>query len=339
MRATLRDLGIGLGRLPSGPTNTVADVGARLGHRTIVFGDGPLRVGHGPARTGVSVLVPPGEAPWTAACHVINGYGKTMGLIQVAELGTLESPIFFTNTLSVGAVQQGYLRHLRHIGAFHPRRSHNVLVSECNDGHLSDLWGLHVRPADAGRALADARRGEVVQGSVGAGTGMVAYGHKGGFGTASRRTPAGATVAALVLANCGRPEELRLGGVPVGEDGGVAEPPPGSIIIALVTDAATDTHSLGRIAARATHGLARTGTISANGSGDVAIALTTGRGPDAPIDELFLAAIESTEEAIWNALCTAEDCTGRDGHTVRALDHGAVRRAWARAHGAAGWDV
>lgn len=328
MRATLRELGIALGAMEPGPTNTIADVrGVQVGHVTRIAGEGPLAVGRGPVRTGLSAVVPPGRGPWAAAAHVINGYGKTMGLMQIAELGEIETPIFLTNTLAVGAVQQGYLRHVRARGRYDADRSMNVVVAECNDGYLNDLWGLHVEADDVPRVLADAERAQgVVQGAVGAGTGMVAFGYKGGIGSASRRLPRQGVLGALVLVNCGRPGELRLDGralVP-GALGGesvaaVSNPPPGSIIIVLATDAALDAAGLARAARRATHGLARTGSVSDPGSGDVVLAFTTGEAAPPPLDALFRAVVEATEEAILNALATAETVRGRDGHVAAAL--------------------
>ncbi len=332
LRDTLRALGVAIGAMEPGPANSIADVpGVRVGHHTRITGEGPLRVGEGPVRTGVTAVVPPGDGPWAAAVHVINGYGKSLGLMQVEELGELESPVLLTNTLSVGAVQQGYLEWVREGGAFHPGRSRNVVVGECNDGYLNDLWGLHVRPSDVPLALADAARATaVVQGAVGAGTGMVAFGHKGGVGSASRRLPGGGVLGALVLANCGRPEELRVGGRPLpppaaGDGPPAPSPPPGSIIIVLATDARLDTLPLVRAARRATHGLARTGAVSDPGSGDVVVAFSTAQASPAPLDALFRAVVESTEEAVLNALSTAETTTGRDGRTAWAVSHDRLR--------------
>lgn len=332
MRPTLRELGISMGRLPTGPTNSLLDVqGTKLGHMSLRRGEGSLVVGHGPVRTGVSVIVPAADGPWPAACHVINGYGKSLGLLQVQELGTLESPIFMTNTLAVGAVQQGYLALLRERGAFLPSQSFNVVVTECNDGYLNDLWGLHVGPEHVRAALRDAEAGgPLCQGSVGAGTGMAGFGHKGGIGTASRQLSTGAVMAAAVLVNCGRAEELRLDGAAVFE---MQQPrhrdlPDGSIIIALMANAGFSSFDLGRLARRATHGLARTGAISAPGSGDFVLAWDSGAGDRRPdLEEAFMAVVESVEEAIWNALATAEGVEGRDGHRLDAVPTDAILAA------------
>ncbi len=336
VRPTLRELGIAVGRLPTGPTNSILDVpGTKLGHVSLQHGEGPLVVGQGPVRTGLSVIIPPGVGPWPAACHVINGYGKSLGLLQIQELGTLESPLFMTNTLAVGAVQQGYLEILRERGAFSPSQSFNVLVTECNDGYLNDLWGLHVRPEHVRDVLRDAESGGPLrQGSVGAGTGMGGFGHKGGIGTASRQMSTGAVIAAAVLVNCGRAEELRLDGAAV--FGTLPRPhnlPDGSIIIALMTNAGFSSFDLGRLTRRATHGLARTGAISAPGSGDFVVAWDTGDADRRPgLEEAFLAVVESVEEAIWNALATAEGVDGRDGHRLEAVPTAAILGA-ARSRG------
>lgn len=323
MRGSLQDLGICVGRLSPGPTDSIVDVpGVKVGHVTLARGDGALRVGAGPVRTGVTVVVPPGEVgPWPAAVHVINGYGKSVGLLQVAELGQLESPIFLTNTLSVAPVLQGYLEHLRARGRFHPGQSRNVVVGECNDGYLNDLWGFAVKPEHAVAALAAASSAPPTQGSVGAGTGMAGFGHKGGIGTASRRHPDGHVIGVLVLLNCGESEDLvTFPGRP--RAGGPSDVPDGSIIIVVATNAGVDRWDLARVARRASHGLARVGGHSAPGSGDVVVAVDMG-GPSGAtprdLDPLFQAVAETTEAAIWNALLTADTVVGRDGHVLKAL--------------------
>jgi len=323
MRATLRELGLSLGRMRPGPSNTMLDVpGFRVGHATLVSGHGPLRVGEGPVRTGVTVIMPPGQAPWTGAVHVINGFGKTAGLMQVEELGTVENPIWLTNTLSVGAVLDGYLASVRDAAAGDPGPWRNVVVAECNDGYLNDLWGLHVRARHVQEALSNLTAASLAQGSVGAGTGMAGFGHKGGIGSASRRLSGGHTLSALVLLNCGRPEELLFNGVYVARVDGPPTPD-GSIIMVLAGDGGLDAWNLRRVARRATHGLARTGATSAPGSGDVVVAIDVGeerRPSDESLAEWFQAAAETVEEAIWNALLTAETTDGRDGRVLAALD-------------------
>lgn len=321
MRPSLQQRGIAWGRMDPGPTDSIVDVpGVRVGHVTLWQGDGALDVGRGPVRTGVTAVVPPGApGPWTAAVHVINGYGKSVGLLQVAELGQLESPIFLTNTLSVAAVLQGYLQHVREAGQFQPGHSQNVVVAECNDGYLNDLWGFAVQPAHAGAALAAASAGAPAQGSVGAGTGMGGFGHKGGIGSASRRLPGGGTLGVLVLLNCGEAQDL------ITHPAQRAAPPAptdGSIIIVVATDAGLDRWDLARVARRAGHGLARLGAHSAPGSGDVVVAFEVSepaRAGTRDLDPLFLAAAEATGAAIWNALLTADTVVGRDGHVLYAL--------------------
>ena len=328
MRETLRQMGIRPGRLEAGPANDLTDVaGTRVGHLTKISGEGSLRVGQGPVRTGITVVVPPEGGPWPAGTAVINGYGKSLGLIQVQELGTIEAPVYLTNTLSVGAVQQGALRHHRDHGTIRPGQSLNVVVGECNDGFLNDLWGLHVTPDDVESLWDNGFAGDA-EGSVGAGTGMQGFGYKGGVGMSSRRLSTGAVLGALVLLNCGRPADL-----------GVPEPvvppptrPDGSIMILLTGNLALDRFDSGRVVRRAVHGLARTGATSAPGSGDVALYWDVGRDEGAKPDlaEAFLAVTEATEEAIWNALATAETIEGRDGHVLPQLGQDQIRGWWLR---------
>lgn len=327
MRATLRELGLSLGRMRPGATNTILDVrGFRVGHHTLVSGSGPLKVGEGPVRTGVTVLKPPGQAPWTGAVHVINGFGKTAGLMQIEELGTIEHPIWLTNTLSVGAVLDGYLASVRDRAHGDPGPWRNVVVAECNDGFLNDLWGLHVRPEHVREALSALADDRLEQGAVGAGTGMAGFGHKGGIGSSSRLLSGGHVLAALVLLNCGRKEELLFNGRYVAR-GSDPPTPDGSIIMVLAGDGGLDAWNLRRVARRATHGLARTGATSAPGSGDVVVAIDVGARAEPreeSLAEWFQAAAEVVEEAIWNALLTAETTEGRDGHILHALDVGPV---------------
>lgn len=367
-----RALGLRLGRLQPGPLNAITDVaGVRVGHVTLWRGDGPLRPGQGPVRTGVTAVLPHGgnlfQEKVEAAVHVVNGFGKTVGIPQVQELGTLETPVLLTNTLNVGLAADALISHMcrqnPEIGI--TTGTVNAFVGECNDGFLNDIQGRHVRAEHVWAAIEGARVGPVEEGAVGAGTGMSAFAFKGGIGTASRRVPeesGGFTVGVLVLANFGRRQELEVAGVPVGMelaewkpipaagDGTIPsagrqqppverspqEPPPGSIIVVLATDAPLNHRQLGRLARRAAIGLARTGSGAAHGSGDFILAFsTTRRTPhrlDQPVrrvDEfvdndrfagpLFWAAIEATEEAILNALFMAPTVVGRDGHIAPAL--------------------
>ncbi len=364
-RPRVREFGLRPGSLPPGPLNAITDVaGVRVGHLTLVWGNGPLVPGKGPVRTGVTVVVPHSGNVYRekvpAAGEVINGFGKAVGLAQVAELGVLETPVALTSTLCVGLAADGLItaaiRQNPDIGV--RTATVNPVVLECNDGYLNDVQGRHVKADHVLQALAGAAPGAVPEGAVGAGTGMSAFGFKGGIGTASRLVEAGGpawTVGALVLANFGRTEDLTVAGVPVGlewlsrRSGAPPEAPPGSVVVVLATDAPMDARQLGRLARRAVLGLARVGSVAAHQSGDFALAFSTaGRVPhDAPgpvlagqrlaedrrwLDPLFLAAVESTEEAVLNALWTAEDMVGRDGHRRDALPLDDVAEIL-RAHG------
>jgi D-aminopeptidase len=281
--------------------------------------------------------------------HTINGFGKVFGFEQVRELGVIESPIALTNTLNVGLVADALIGHAIQrdpdIG-ISTAGTVNVVVGETNDGHLNDIQGRHVRAEQVQAAIGSASAGHVVEGAVGAGTGTVCFGWKGGIGTASRVLPKGGggyTVGALVQSNFGRARDLVVRGVPVGREIRPArvraEPPPekeGSIMIVLATDAPLDARQLGRLCVRVGAGLARTGSHYGHGSGDFVIAFSTAhRVAHAPAalemmqpviaDEgkamyrLFPAVVESVEEAVLNSLFRAETMTGRDGHTVQAL--------------------
>jgi D-aminopeptidase len=340
-----RELGVRIGRLRPGRWNGITDVpGVTVGHATIVRGEGPLVVGKGPVRTGVTVVVPAPEIGRTlvpCGVSVPNGNGELTGLAQTRTLGVLGTPLALTNSSSVGAVYAALTEIERAAGrgAFEP------VVGETWDGFLNDIEGRHVRREHVAAALANARSGPVEEGVVGGGTGMVCYGFKGGIGTASRRLPkplAAYTLGVLVQANHGVREELRIDGVPVGEEIVDLRPEPdeassgSSILVVLATDAPLLDHQLRRLAARAVHGLAKTGGISHNGSGDFAIAVSTGNRipPETfregtgytlasieqfDLDPLLQAAAEATEEAIVNALFAAVDTTGRDGRLVHAL--------------------
>ncbi|HEY8599937.1 MAG TPA: P1 family peptidase, partial [Thermomicrobiales bacterium] len=363
-RQRARDLGISFGSLPSGRQNAITDVaGVRVGHATVRRGQGPLVRGVGPVRTGVTAILPPGDNPFAlkfpAAAEVFNGYGKTIGLVQVAELGQLETPILLTNTLNVGRVADALVGWMveRHPAIGVTTGTVNPVVAECNDGYLNDIGGRHVGETETRTALASASGGAVEEGNLGAGTGMSCYGWAGGIGTASRLLPHPETpwtLGTLVLANFGCADDLLIAGVPVGR--GLARPKAGatrergSIIVIVATDAPLDARQLGRIARRVPLGLARTGAHGGHGSGDVAIAFSTANPiphePTGPtrrvttldeghpvIDEIFRAVIEATEEAVINALCAAQPTDGRDDHQRPALPHDAVRRIL-RQHGA-----
>jgi D-aminopeptidase len=351
-RLRLGDLGYSVGRFPTGTRNAVVDVaGVRVGHVTLIddLADGRA------VRTGVTAILPHGGSLYhekvLGAGHVINGYGKATGLTQLAELGTLESPILLTGTLSVGAVWEGGLRHVLDHNPDVGRGGGtvNVVVAECDDSYLNDARGLHVRPEHALAAIETAGAQEVGEGSVGAGTGMTCLGFKGGVGTASRLTlqPPAHRLGALVVTNYGQRGDLHLllrPGVHVGgpaQDGALSG---GSVIVVLATDAPLSERQLCRLAARATFGLARAGSFAPHASGEYVFALSTahripdaGQGPyeqfrflrdDAPVvRELFEMAGEVTLEAVLNSLCMAAAMDGRDRHHAEAFPYELLGRA------------
>jgi D-aminopeptidase len=341
VRRRLRELGYAVGRFPPGEQNALVDVpGVLVGHRTLDDGDR--------LRTGVTAILPHGGNLYAekvlGACHVVNGYGKAAGLSQLAELGTVESPILLTSTLSVGPVWEGGLRHLleQNPDAARDRDTVNVIVGECFDGWLSDARSLPVRAEHALEAIAAAAADEVREGGVGAGTGTTCFGYKAGIGGSSRRTE-GHVVGCLVCSNYGARRDLHLLVGPAAatsaEDAG-PEPPAqgGSIMIVLGTDAPLSERQLRRLAARGTFGLGRAGSFASNASGEYVVAFSTAhRIPhrsesgelelrllrdDAPqIRELFEAAAEVVHEAVLNSLCAAEPMSGRDGNRVEALPY------------------
>jgi D-aminopeptidase len=355
-RPRVREFGIKPGELEPGPFNAITDVaGVLVGQTTVWWGEGPLRPGHGPARTGVTVVLPhPGnifQEKVPAAFHVINGFGKSIGGDQISELGTIETPIALTSTLAVGRVADALVTHAirENPGIGITTSTVNPVVGECNDGWLNDIQGRHIREEDVLAAIDGATGGPVAEGAVGAGTGMRSYGFKAGIGTSSRRTPpdlGGWTVGVLVLANFGSVGQLLVDGVPVGralERERDREPEKGSIVTIVATDAPLLDRGLGRLARRVALGLARTGSTGGHGSGEVAIAFSTApalRVPHEPerpllqreiladddrgnhpgqIDALFQAVVEATEEAVLNSLFRAETVVGRDGHVSHAL--------------------
>ena len=353
MRA--RDLGIVIGDLAPGPLNAITDVaGVRVGHTTLISGDGPLVVGQGPIRTGVTVILPHegdlGRDPVFAASHTLNGNGEMTGLEWIREAGMLTTAIGLTNTHSVGVVHDALIAadiaSREQVG-----RWSLPVVGETWDGHLNDINGQHVRPDHVFEALRAAAGGPVAEGNVGGGTGMKAFGFKAGIGTASRQVApehGGYTVGALVQANHGRRRHLRIDGVPVGREmpeseipgPGVPDNATGSIIGVVATDAPLLPTQCRRLAQRAALGVARTGGGGETDSGDIFLAFATGNRwlhpedvehlpvthgiemlGNAHIDALFWATIEATEEAIVNSMVAAETMVGRDGITIQALPH------------------
>ncbi|HEX6699579.1 MAG TPA: P1 family peptidase [Gaiellaceae bacterium] len=337
----LRELGLRIGDLDAGPSNSIADVGAvTVGHVT-VWRDEPV------VRTGVTAIVPARvdglfREPIPAGVAVLNGAGELTGSLQIREWGTLDTSVYLASTMAVGRVFDGAVAVA--IEADPAVGVDDVVipvVGECDDSWLSDARTVHVEAEDAGRAVA-AATAEVAEGAVGAGTGMVAFGRKAGIGTASRLVPdLDCTVGVLVLANFGFARELRVDGVPVGRllDAPVAERPPrpaGSCIVVGAIDAPLGPHQLERVARRAGLGLARTGSTATHGSGEIFLAFATeGRRareerrariavdvvPDAALNPLFTATVDATEEAVLNALWAAPSVTGRDGHVAPALPH------------------
>jgi D-aminopeptidase len=353
----LRDLGLSVGQLPPGPANAITDVaGVRVGMTTLISGEGPLEVGRGPVRTGVTVIVPHdgiGGSPLFAGCHALNGNGEMTGLEWVREAGQLTTAVAITNTHSVGIVRDALVAaDMAHRDA---RGSYWSLpvVAETYDGALNDINGMHVNAAHLHAALASATDGPVAEGNVGGGTGMICHEFKGGTGTASRIVN-GWHVGALVQSNYGDREHLMIDGVPVGreiprseipsawdDEEAIARRGAGSIIVVLATDAPLLPQQLRRLAQRAGLGIARMGGAGGHSSGDIFLAFSTANAdvlhhyksesaadafsvtmlPDAAMSDLFWGAIESTEEAICNALVAATTLTGRDGVTAHALPH------------------
>jgi D-aminopeptidase len=350
-RPRIRDLGVVVGVLPPGPLDAITDVaGVRVGHTTLVRG--------ADVRTGVTAILPHGgnlfQDKVPAAVVVGNGFGKLMGSTQVQELGELETPVLLTGTLNVPRVADALIDWMLAQPGNEAVQSINPVVAETNDGFLSDIRARPVGRDEVFAALRGAKDGPVEEGSVGAGTGTVAFGFKGGIGTASRVVPrrsGGYTVGVLVQTNFGG--VLTINGAPVGRElgryylkdqldsrpvgpggAGATDRADGSIIMVVATDAPLDARNLRRLAARAMLGLARTGSPSTNGSGDYVIAFSTAAqnrirpgdavrqaavlGNDA-VSPLFLAAVEATEEAIYNSLLRATTVIGRAGHRVEAL--------------------
>lgn len=348
-RPRARDVGVAPGILAPGPENAITDVaGVLVGHTTLIRGDD--------VRTGVTAVLPHGgnlfQEKVPGAVFVGNGFGKLAGSTQVRELGQIETPILLTSTLNVPRVADALITVELEREGNEDVRSINPLVAETNDGGLNDIRGRHVGLDEVRNAIASASGGRVEEGAVGAGTGTVAFGFKGGIGTASRRLPEGLggwTVGVLVQTNFGG--VLTIDGAPVGVELGQYifrdqlehsesakasghDSGDGSVIIVIATDAPVDARNLERMAARSMMGLARTGAAATNGSGDYAIAFsahprlrmmhgataveTTPLLPNDAMSPLFLAVIEATEEAIYNSLFRAETMTG-NGITVKAL--------------------
>lgn len=342
-----RDVGVPFEGTP-GPRNAITDVeGVAVGQVTLIAGNGKLQVGKGPVRTGVTAILPRGKSaadPVFAGWFALNGNGEMTGTTWIEESGFLEGPVLITNTHSVGVVRDAVI-------AWQVKNSKSQqawalpVVAETYDGWLNDINGFHVKAEHAIAAIEGAKGGQVAEGNVGGGTGMICFEFKGGIGTSSRQLPqkhGGYTVGVLVQANFGLRSQLRVAGVPVGQeirDGAFRDQDSGSIIVVVATDAPLLPHQLKRLARRVSLGLARTGSIAGNGSGDLFLAFSTANPgaaqpegiaklqmlPNEQMGPLFDATVQATEEAILNALIAAETMTGRDGHQVIALPHDKLR--------------
>jgi L-aminopeptidase/D-esterase-like protein len=358
-RPRARGLGVPFDGTP-GPLNAITDVaGVTVGHATIISGDGPLVVGKGPVRTGVTAVLPRGrdtlQKPSFGAWFSLNGNGEMTGTTWVEESGFLEGPVLITNTHSVGVARDAAIAWRLEAGPPDPSGFWWALpvVAETWDGYLNDINGMHVKPEHVFRALDEAAGGRVAEGSVGGGTGMVCYGFKGGIGTASRRLgpkDGGYTVGVLLQANFGLRRHLMVAGVPVGKEiaendardgagAGAGGAETGSVIVVVATDAPLLPHQLKRLARRVSLGLARTGAMSGNGSGDIFVAFSTAN-PGAfaapglakvemvsneDISPLFDATALATEEAVVNALVASDTMTGVNSRRVIGLPHDRLR--------------
>lgn len=358
-KARARNLGIPFDGTP-GPLNAITDVsGVEIGQTTLISGEGPLRVGVGPIRTGVTAILPRGkqsDAAAFAGWFSLNGTGEMTGTTFIEEYGFLEGPILLTNSQSVGTVRDAVSEWL--INQKKWRLCCLPVVAETHDGFLNDINGFHVKESHVLEAINGANSGPVAEGNVGSGTGMIAFGFKGGIGTASRKLgqeSGGYTVGVLVQANFGRRNQLRIAGVPVGLE--ITEDLPragltnfvdrdtGSIIVVVATDAPLLPHQLKRLARRTSLGLGRTGSIAGDSSGEIFIAFSTANPglvglhsnqpsavvqvtmlPNDRMNPLFEATVQATEEAVVNALIAAETMTGIDKHKVVAIPHDRLRQ-------------
>jgi D-aminopeptidase len=337
VRKRLRQLGYAVGRFPTGERNALVDVpGVLVGHATLA---------DGAARTGVTAILPHSGNLYAekvlGACHAINAYGKPVGLSQLEEMGTIESPILITGTLSVGPVWEGGLRHLllQNPEAARDRDTINVIVAECFDGWLSDARALAVRQEHALEAIASARGDEAREGAVGAGTGTTCFGFKSGVGTSSRLVE-DRLLGCLVVSNFGARRDLHmLTGCADGTDGAGGPPGDGgSIVIVLATNAPLSERQLRRLAVRASLGLGRAGSFASNASGEYAIAFSTAhriphrvddahhafrflRDDSLAVRQLFEAAGEVVHESVLGSLCCADGTDGRDGHRANAFPY------------------
>lgn len=359
MRPRARELGIKIGILSTGERNSITDVpGVKVGQVSLISGHGKLVRGQGPVRTGVTAIIPVDginiDKKLPAAVDVINGFGKSAGLMQIEELGEIETPILLTNTLNVGKVHAALTQWMTE--KYPNIASVNAVVIECNDSSLNDIWGMHVEREHVYEAIAKAGV-EVEEGCVGAGVGMRGFGFKAGIGTSSRLVESGSeksVVGALVLTNTGNSGDLRIDGHPIPNvganlrvrpSGQAPGPAPtgitgGSIIMVIATNAPLTGRNLQRLARRASFGLARIGGMAFHSSGDISLAFSTldARYGDVGreklrianierLNDLFRACVESTEEAILNSLLKAQTVEGRDGNISQAIPIDLVKAA------------
>ena len=357
-RVRARELGLPLGRFKPGKYNAITDVeGVLVGHSTIIRGSGPLRPGQGPVRTGVTAIMPDTgnifSERMTGGGFVLNGAGEVSGLTQVMEWGLIETPILLTNTISVGAVSDGVARYMieRYPGIGDEHDVIIPIVGECDDSWLNDIAGRHVKEEHVVEAIRNASGGQVEEGGVGGGTGMITCDFKSGIGTSSRKLPevfGGFTLGVLVMSNFGKMHNLRVGGLPVGEV--LAEKfrnlpkraeMAGSIIAVVATNAPLLSHQIDRLCKRVALGIGRVGSYAAHGSGEIVVGFSTAnRIPrrtqkmvykmkillDQRLDPLYEAVMEATEEAILNSMCMARPMKGINDNYVPALPLDEVRR-------------
>ncbi len=357
-RVRARELGIPLGRFKPGRHNAITDVeGVLVGHSTIIRGEGPLRPGHGPVRTGVTAILPNRGNIFmermTGGGFVLNGAGEVSGMTQLMEWGLVETPMMLTNTMAVGAVSDAVARHM--VGKYPGiGDEHDVIipiVGECDDSYLNDISGRHVKREHVYEAIRTASDGPVAEGNVGGGTGMLTCDFKAGIGTSSRKLPeamGGYTLGVLVMSNFGKMHNLRVGGLPVGEvlaekfkDMPKRGQTYGSIIAVVATDAPLLSHQINRLCKRVSLGIGRVGSYAAHGSGEIVVGFSTANIIprrtqkmvyklkillDQRLDPLYEAVMEATEEAILNSMCMATPMRGVNDNYVPALPLAEVRR-------------
>ena len=345
-----RDLGVPFDGNP-GPNNAITDVrGVEVGHTTLISGEGKLKVGEGPVRTGVTAILPRGKTSTDevfGAWFTLNGNGEMTGTTWLEDSGFLDGPVMITNTHSVGVVRDAVIAwRIRHAPPDANGYSWSLpVVAETADDDLNDMNGFHVKPEHAFHALDTAHSGPVEEGNVGGGTGMICNEFKGGIGTSSRvldATYGGYTVGVLVQCNYGWRSQLRIAGVPVGKEipeHKIRDNDVGSIVVVVATDAPLIPTQLKRVARRVSLGLGRDGSYSGDGSGDIFIAFSTANPgaanpkgvhdlkmlPNEQLNPIFLATVQATEEAVINAMIAAETMTGANNLTVYALPHDRLR--------------